>query len=302
MGKCAPLIIMDLNATSDQQLLYFIILLALLGLFFGVMFIISLAFFIRKKRKQLRQLNNLSAVPATPPAETGGLQNAMSLLKSTAKKNEVTPSPAETPAKPDMPVPARPVAPAELELLSVLFNPVTQKVVVKIDGQYFDHISQVKDRVLGRRILETVAALLHFTGGIIATASGTKAFPVPEVKLTALPPVNSAPAPHAEAPTQTVSAFAGATPARPTLPKKTLPEEKPVAPASTTFNLADEIDAIVQEKLKVAQNATMVKIATGPDGMISIRVGINYYSSVDDVEDPAVRTIIKEAIKEWEKH
>lgn len=291
---------MDLNATSDQQLLYFIILSALLGLFFALAFIISLFFFVRKKRKQLRELDG--KLPVSPAnSGTGGLQETMSLLKSTAKKSEVTPAPP----------PAPPEAPAELELLSLWYDPLNQKIIVKIDGQRFEHISQVKDRGIGRRILEAAAALLHFTGGIIATATGTKAMPAPEVKLTILPPNKSVrPVPNpVEMQTQAdgvASAPAGLPSATPpawgTRRKEDALEEKPVVVASPSFNLADEIDAIVQEKLKLAQNATTVKIATGPDGMISIRVGSNYYSSVDDVEDPAVRTIIKEAIKEWEKH
>lgn len=294
---------MDLNATSDQQLLYFIIFSALLGLFFGLTFIISLILFVRKKRKQLRELDGK---PSASPANsgTGGSPETMSLLKSTAKKSEVTPAP-----------PPPPAPPAELELLSLWYDPLSRKIVVKIDGQRFEHISQVKDRAIGQRILEAAAALLHFTGGIIATATGTKSVPAPEVKLTI--PANAAPPAPADEATRHFSTQKETQTIRESSPpteavkeskatswgarkKEAATEEKPAA--SPAFSLADEIDSLIQNRLKLAQNPTAVKITSGADGMIVIRVENKQYSSIDEVEDPAVKAIIKEAVREWEKH
>jgi hypothetical protein len=44
-----------------------------------------------------------------------------------------------------------------------------------------------------------------------------------------------------------------------------------------------------------------VHVGTGPDGSLQIQVGMRYFSNADEVPDPAIRGLIKAAVKEWER-
>ncbi|RME41176.1 MAG: hypothetical protein D6796_16190, partial [Caldilineae bacterium] len=74
------------------------------------------------------------------------------------------------------------------------------------------------------------------------------------------------------------------------------PVELPEVP---TFNLAEQIDEILQEKLRQANISTPVKIHSGPKGQIQIQVGARMYDAVDAVEDAQIRAIIQSAIDAW---
>ena len=74
-------------------------------------------------------------------------------------------------------------------------------------------------------------------------------------------------------------------------------------PAVSPFNLAGEINEIVQTRLKVSPLAatTIIEILSDPNGGIRIKVNGQVYSSPDDIPDPDVKTLIKDSIKEWER-
>jgi len=44
-----------------------------------------------------------------------------------------------------------------------------------------------------------------------------------------------------------------------------------------------------------------VHVRTGSDGGLQIQVGGQYFSSSDEVPDPAIRNLIKAAVREWER-
>ncbi|OQY37321.1 MAG: hypothetical protein B6243_00905 [Anaerolineaceae bacterium 4572_5.2] len=71
------------------------------------------------------------------------------------------------------------------------------------------------------------------------------------------------------------------------------------APEAPTFSLAEEIDKIVQQKLKAANEWTRVKIQSGAGGMVRFQVADKVYESVDRIEEVNVQAIIKSAIEEW---
>jgi hypothetical protein len=217
------------------------------------------------------------------------------------------------------------------ELLRVLVDPSGEKIVVEVEGKRYETISQIKDRSIGRRILETVAALLKFSGGYMTTAEGTKAVPIPNAKLTALPTKAApAPAPPVPSPTPAVQArptaaqspeispavaefLADMQAASQSMKQSETPEtpqsfwgrafkggDKSVAaPETPTFSLAEDIDKIVQRKLKAANDWTRVKIQSGAGGMVRFQVADKVYESVDQIEEVNVQAIIKSAIEEW---
>ncbi len=247
-----------------------------------------------------------------------------SLLKSRIKSRKL---PSDAKASVGVPVLPLPVKDAEYrELLRVLVDSSGQKIALEVDGKRYEAISHVKDRFIGQRILETTAMLLKFTGGYIAAADGTKTLPTPKVKLTALPPEPALastspapPAPQVEAvPLQPSELSPAATgfladieASRQDFPQQKSPKKssfwgrgfgkknKSIEPKVPSFNLAGEIDEIVQQKLRQADAGTQVKIQSGAGGMVRFQVGGKIYEAVDQIEDAGIQTIIKSAIDEW---
>lgn len=310
---------MAVEGLSNQELLGMIVTFAAVAMVFALVFVVSLVRLVRKRRKPLEE--NVES-PSQPDwgqkSPAGGRRETMSLLKAMAKntdRDSLPPQSYET-------------------LLTVLVDSSTHEIVVDVDGQRFRSISQVKSRSIGQRILETTAALLKFTGGFVATSSGTKSYPIPDVTLTSLPikdglssldvapslvslmePETGSPVEpeevadsmqakflaDLEARTRVIESAAETESAKPRWGgRRSKPDsnegKKPVA---TGFNLADEIDQLVQQKLQQANELTVVKIDSGAVGQIVIWVGGKSYEMVDDIEDGNVKTIIQAAIKEW---
>ncbi len=305
---------MDLGALTHQQLLRIITFSAAGSMISAVLFVVALVLNVRKFRRQFASDDDDDAMDALPPKDGG--DHTMSLLKSYGKNDSSLPQSARSPTPSREPV----------ELMRVLIDPDTQKIFLEVDGVRFDDLSAVPDRTTGQRILESAAAVLKFTRGIIVTANGTKSIPVPNVTISRMP-VSAPPTPisPAEEPTPTISqdvlavrkqfladleaqAKAARTPNTAALSSRSrwgLGKKKPLAKAEATvevsaFNLAEQIDDILQKKWDASGLATEMKIHSVPGGGIRIQVGRNFYDSVDDVEETAARELIKSAIKTWE--
>lgn len=95
-----------------------------------------------------------------------------------------------------------------------------------------------------------------------------------------------------------------ALPPLPTKPQRVL--ERPVTgiPGRTLdpLNLTDEIDRMVQQKLKNRPDLAgrRVRLANGLDGGLRIYVDDDVFEAVGDITDFKVREIIRDAIREWE--
>lgn len=310
---------MDIGALDNQQLLQLIIFAGAGSLMFAVIFVFALIFSVRKWRKR----SHTAQLVATPHPENGG-EIPMSLLKSYGKKD---PSPVETPTDTTA-ASALPAAPSAgtVELLRVLLVQDSQQIVVEVDGVRYENLQAVASRTVGRRILESAAALLSFTRGIIATTDGTKSIPIPAVTITPWQQVTPPAPPVEDAPTSASGAVsadvlaqrqqfleeidARARAERPVEQakapvsrwrlrgRKQKRDEEPIIPA---FNLAEQIDEILQAKLVRQGIGTPMKIHSVPGGGIRIQVGNDYFDTVDAVTDSIAQTVIKSAIAEWEK-
>lgn len=69
-------------------------------------------------------------------------------------------------------------------------------------------------------------------------------------------------------------------------------------PASAPKSIVEQIDEILQEKLAASSSTEEVKLQEIPNGM-AVMIGFKRYESVDAVPDPTIRTLIKEAAREW---
>ncbi|MBN1994572.1 MAG: hypothetical protein JW953_17875 [Anaerolineae bacterium] len=221
------------------------------------------------------------------------------------------------------------------ELLRLLRHPRSGQLIVEVAGQRYGRLADIDDRETGQYILELAAHLLAFTGGVIATEVGVKSVYLPKVgetpmSLTAPTPVSQLPDPSAYEPA-TSSPEPEPSSAKPELVPKPSPEAEVAFLASlkaqspepqprgflgrssaaspgassqlTGFNLADEINKIVQTRLLVSPLAstTAIDILSDPGGGIQIKVNETIYAGPDDIPDPEVKALIKDSIKQWER-
>lgn len=211
-----------------------------------------------------------------------------------------------------------------VELLRLLRQPQSGQLVVEIAGQQFTRLADIKDRKLGQYVLRLVAQLLAFTGGAILTESGVKSMPPPPAAPLPAPPFApvrrqatpapaidspdrvSAPPPEVEA--EFLASLSQAT--TPPPPKRggllgfnTKPASIPPAGELLQLNLADEINNVVQKNLARSPLAetNRVEILSNLGGGLRILVNQQAYTAPEDIPDEAVKKLIKDSIKEWER-
>jgi hypothetical protein len=68
------------------------------------------------------------------------------------------------------------------------------------------------------------------------------------------------------------------------------------------LNLADEIDQMVQQRLRERADLAnrRIRLASGLDGGLRIYVDGQIFEAVGDITDFRVRELIRDAIREWE--
>jgi hypothetical protein len=79
------------------------------------------------------------------------------------------------------------------------------------------------------------------------------------------------------------------------------PPEKAPAEAAAPLSIIAQVDQILQELLKNVQFPQVVRLLEGPDGGIQVVVGLKLYRSVEEVPDPQIQQLIRQAVMEWEK-
>ena len=211
------------------------------------------------------------------------------------------------------------------EIMRVLRDEDTGAIVVEVEGHRYRQLVEIRDGRTGNQILEAIADLIKFTGGIVrgqwAAASATPVVPTrerppqPQVVEPASPPRAMAVEPPVS---DEEEAFlhrlregdlgVGKTPAREARPgiMSFIRRQKPQVAAEGTGaggTFIDEIEEILQRMISTAPTplGKEVHVRTGPDGGLQIQIGDRYFSSADEVPDPAIRDLIKAAVKEWER-
>ncbi len=212
-----------------------------------------------------------------------------------------------------------------IEMLRLLRHPQSKQLILEVGGKRYHKLTDITDKSIGQYILQITAHLLAFTNGMIVTKAGMNSVLAPKVGqlpqpiAPVVPPLPSpslssppGPAPESESEAAFLASLQekSVTPPPPEPKAKrglfSLGSAKP-KPASVmpipSLNLADEINDIVQARLKYSppmQN-TRIEISSDPSGGIKILVDNQVYSSPDEIPDPTIKTLIKESIKEWER-
>lgn len=278
-----------------------------------------------------------TVVPATAPQKTAQISQSLEtrlnmalLSKDLDMEDDAmpdTPPPqtdnVDAEATPISPPAGVPPNPEPVELLRLLRDSQSGQLIVEVGRQRYTKLADISDKKIGQYILRLAAHLLAFTNGVILTNAGMKSMGIPTMGQVPEPiaPPRPTPAPASPpvsppvppAPPQVEAEFLASLRAQ-TAPG---PQSKPQSrgflglgkvsseppPAVPSLNLADEINEIVQNRLRYSPLAstTQIEITSDPGGGIRIQVNNQFYSSPDDVPDQAARDLIKEAIKEWEK-
>jgi hypothetical protein len=274
--------------------------------------------------------------PASPASDLN-----LGILSSSDRENRMkTTSPSTDEPKVDLAArlgfsqSAQPAQADEpVELLRLLRDPQSQQLIVEIAGKRYAKLADIVDKEIGQYVLKLAAQLLAFTNGVFLTEAGMKSIPIPKVGKAPDPIEESvsrleAPIPIAssvvkpnmpgllaapKASVETESAFLTSAPTTPPKPAEPKPQRSglfglgsgPKTPPPTLpgLNLAEEINDIVQARLRYSPLADSHHISISSDlhGGIRIKVDDQYYTSPDDIQDQAIRDLIKASIKEWER-
>lgn len=232
----------------------------------------------------------------------------------------LTPSPIDSPP----PVPAT----EPVELLRLLRDPQSGQFIIEVAGQRYTKLASVTDKKVGQYILRLTAHLLAFTNGVIITDAGMKSVYNPKGLKEVPMPIGPSPTPAPQPPVPPQKAESDR--AEPSSSPKPLPQAEPPSssslqppipppqpsgllgrvaqpppppPSLPGLNLAEEINDIVQARLRYSPLAanTVIEITSDYQGGIRIEVNNQFYNSPDDVPDPDVKELIKASIKEWER-
>lgn len=80
--------------------------------------------------------------------------------------------------------------------------------------------------------------------------------------------------------------------------RKTEPRRE--EPPATGGSMVEQINRILEDKLAAQPtNVRAVRLAEGPGGTVRVYIGVQGYS-LEEVPDPAIRAVIREAVAEWE--
>lgn len=180
----------------------------------------------------------------------------------------------------------------EMEVMRVLRVPPLGKVVVDLGGNRYMNLAEIPEPEVKRRILAAIGDLLVFAGGYQKLVDADVA-----------PPLMAATPPTAPVMVQT----------RDLTPSEPPQNEKSVAPtntgpltetaSSTMVSIASQIDEILQQHLSKdpALANRSIHLKQSSSGGLIIVVDGQSFKRPNEIEEKAVRDVIKHALKEWER-
>lgn len=221
------------------------------------------------------------------------------------------------------------------EVMRVIRDQQTGRVLVQVQGQRYEHLRDIADAQVGRRVLWAIADLIRFTGGMATHPQAVHSAAQRAAQEQGIPiPQDLASARDQQAPSQTVAGTA----ARPGLPESRPPTPPPPTPTSAPLQSApaagaaprysmlaffqrglqppatstplpgsgsfiDEIEGLLQGLIeqRVTPLPYEVHVSVGPEERLQIEVGRQVYGSADEVPDLEVQALIRAAVTEWEK-
>ncbi|MCS6910471.1 MAG: hypothetical protein NZM11_07870 [Anaerolineales bacterium] len=217
---------------------------------------------------------------------------------------------------------AAPADPNANEVLRVLRDRLTGRVLLEINGKRYTQLSEVTESEVRRALLLTLRDLQEFAGLSALTTSHTPA------QFSANPPAPAHPAAPPPAPTEMpaspavsaeVEAVLSQLNAAP-LPKTNETHTPLRLPSMNIFkqmaqarevsareiapikSVAQQIDEVLQHLILGTPFAWQnLHVASDPNGNVVFEVGTDLYRSVEEIPDRNLQVVFQEAIRRWEQ-
>jgi hypothetical protein len=83
---------------------------------------------------------------------------------------------------------------------------------------------------------------------------------------------------------------------------KSIPAGAEIKTAPVVESIIQQIDKVLQAKLETsALKDRGIELTEGPGGIVIVKDGTNSYEGIDGIPDPQVKTLIRQAVSDWEK-
>lgn len=191
------------------------------------------------------------------------------------------------------------------DLLMQVWQDQEGYLVVEVEGKRYRRLYDVQDGAVGRRLLETVSRLVAFSKG---KETGVAHEPHRPTRTAARSGVDATFASMGEDPMATL--VEEVQPQAETQFKKKRISVDPVPfrrrseanYRGITLDLASEIEQLLQLRIKALPEFSQryIHVTSAPDGGLRFDVDGTRYSSLDELKDPNVQTLIRAAISDWE--
>lgn len=157
-----------------------------------------------------------------------------------------------------------------------------ESLVVFVQGKHYSHLREITDPQTGRETVSALKAVLAFAEGWL-----------PSLKDKQEPSPTPSQAPSADAATflKQLRQRGASSSARVSTP-----------PSSKPSLLVEEINDLVQERLQRQPDLAdrSIRLTSDLDGSLLIYVGQESFSSVSEIPNAEIRTLIQAAIHDWE--
>jgi hypothetical protein len=183
------------------------------------------------------------------------------------------------------------------EIMRVLRDEASGGIVVEVRGRAYSDIREITDGRVGRMVLQAIADLVKFTGGLVKLPAGK---PGSSASPPAVPPVTPASASQEQVEEELLRRVAaGEIGLEDDIAVRV--SRPAVEPSPNDF--VREINAIFQRYLRKAglEGEPTNMVTTDLHGGLCIKIGADYFEGPDEVTDPTIRQMIKAAVKEWEQ-
>jgi len=164
---------------------------------------------------------------------------------------------------------------------------------VIVQGRHYRHLREISDPQVGQETVSAINAVMAFAEGWLPESRQN---PPHSDEDAAVRPVSDGrgllrePEQRDPPPVSTSSGLFG----RPRRRRSPATRQLLLTPA-------DEIDQLVQDRLaqRPEFGGQQVRLATGDDGGIRFHVGGRAFAAVDEIPDPDLQALIRDAIREW---
>lgn len=206
----------------------------------------------------------------------------------------------------------------EIEVMRVLRVPPLGKLVVEVNGKRYELLNEVDDTPGKRRLLAAVGELITFAGGYDSLVDAGVAPPIVPPVAPAAADTPAVAAEEESLKTEQARFLEELEKQRDALKLKagiitepaavSLPPEKPAPPAPRqqtpsrqSASVASQIDTILQslkaEDPELAERP--IRLRQNPAGGLHIEVDGQVYKEPSEIEDGAVRKLIRRAVQIW---